>query len=173
MSFSYISTFQIRKVRASTTPLRLLALEYGADLVYTEEIVDRAITSTVRCYNAQLRTIDYVKKIDTFSPKVQKRMMARYTAEQQQSASKTQANDIKCTALPTPTSPTSLPPPPLGPVVLRILPQAEKGKLIYQIGTGESNLALPAVLHVYRDVDGFDINMGCPKKVREIYDEKY
>ena len=118
-------------VRASTTPLRLLALSYGADLVYTEEIIDRAITSTDRIVNNELNTIDYVKKMDLFSPKVQRRM-------------KKNGETL--------------------PVVLRIAPHIEAGKLIYQIGTGESNLALPAATMVANDVDGIDINMGCPKK---------
>lgn len=45
------------------------------------------------------------------------------------------------------------------PVILRIAPELERGRLIYQIGTGESNLALPAALAVQQDVDGLDINM--------------
>lgn len=118
-------------VRASTTPLRLLALSYGADLVYTEEIIDRAITSTDRIVNHELNTIDYVKKRDLFSPKVQRRM-------------KKNGETL--------------------PVVLRIAPNIESGKLIYQIGTGESNLALLAATMVAKDVDGIDVNMGCPKK---------
>ena len=118
-------------VRASSTPLRLLALSYGADLVYTEEIVDRAITSTDRKLNTKLNTIDYVKKIDTFSTKVRKRMASK-------------GEEL--------------------PVVLRIVPSAERGKLIYQMGTGEANLAIPAATMVAKDVDGIDINMGCPKK---------
>eukprot|EP00559_Dactyliosolen_fragilissimus_P004571 CAMPEP_0184858384 /NCGR_PEP_ID=MMETSP0580-20130426/3497_1 /TAXON_ID=1118495 /ORGANISM="Dactyliosolen fragilissimus" /LENGTH=478 /DNA_ID=CAMNT_0027354503 /DNA_START=246 /DNA_END=1682 /DNA_ORIENTATION=+ len=120
-------------VRASTTPLRLLALSYGADLVYTEEIIDRSITTCDRIINNELphQTIDYVRKKETFSPKVLKRM-----ASQKQSL----------------------------PVVLRIVPSIEKHRLIYQIGTGESNLALPAAHFVEKDVSGIDINMGCPKK---------
>ena len=43
-------------------------------------------------------------------------------------------------------------------------PEKEKNKLIYQIGTGEANFALPAAIMVQNDVDGIDINMGCPKK---------
>ncbi|EEC48395.1 predicted protein, partial [Phaeodactylum tricornutum CCAP 1055/1] len=46
-------------VRASTTPLRTLALSYGADWVYTEELVDRALTGTIRVENKELGTIDY------------------------------------------------------------------------------------------------------------------
>lgn len=59
-------------VRASTTPLRTLAIRYGADFVYTEEIVDRAIIETKRVENVEkgsngdsdglgIKTIDYVK----------------------------------------------------------------------------------------------------------------
>lgn len=117
-------------VRASTTPLRTLALSYGADLVYTEEIVDRSITTCNRVVNDELGTVDYVRKTDGMSAKVLKRLKAK--------------GEI--------------------PVILRIAPNLEKGRLIYQIGTGEANLALPAALYVQRDVDGIDINMGCPKK---------
>ena len=35
-------------VRASTTPLRILALKYGADIVYTEELMDRSVSGTLR-----------------------------------------------------------------------------------------------------------------------------
>jgi tRNA-dihydrouridine synthase 2 len=118
-------------VRASSTPLRTLALSYGAGLVFTEEIVDRAITSTERKFNSKLNTIDYVKKIDSFSPKVRRRMASK-------------GEEL--------------------PVVLRIVPSLEKGKLIYQMGTGEASLALSAATMVCKDVDGIDINMGCPKK---------
>mmetsp|Transcript_14672 Transcript_14672/g.29662 ORF Transcript_14672/g.29662 Transcript_14672/m.29662 type:complete len:497 (-) Transcript_14672:1262-2752(-) len=117
-------------VRASTTPLRTLALSYGADLVYTEEIVDRSITTCNRVVNDKLGTIDYVRKTDGMSAKVLKRLESK--------------GEI--------------------PVILRIAPNLEKGRLIYQIGTGEANLALPAALFVQRDVDGIDVNMGCPKK---------
>eukprot|EP00560_Eucampia_antarctica_P004595 CAMPEP_0197834568 /NCGR_PEP_ID=MMETSP1437-20131217/22859_1 /TAXON_ID=49252 ORGANISM="Eucampia antarctica, Strain CCMP1452" /NCGR_SAMPLE_ID=MMETSP1437 /ASSEMBLY_ACC=CAM_ASM_001096 /LENGTH=107 /DNA_ID=CAMNT_0043439355 /DNA_START=21 /DNA_END=340 /DNA_ORIENTATION=- len=61
-------------VRASTTPLRTLALSHGADLVYTEEIVDRSITTCERRVNNELGTIDYVRKMDQFSPKVLRRI---------------------------------------------------------------------------------------------------
>eukprot|EP00568_Trieres_chinensis_P017875 CAMPEP_0183324024 /NCGR_PEP_ID=MMETSP0160_2-20130417/75928_1 /TAXON_ID=2839 ORGANISM="Odontella Sinensis, Strain Grunow 1884" /NCGR_SAMPLE_ID=MMETSP0160_2 /ASSEMBLY_ACC=CAM_ASM_000250 /LENGTH=503 /DNA_ID=CAMNT_0025491517 /DNA_START=26 /DNA_END=1537 /DNA_ORIENTATION=- len=117
-------------VRASTAPLRSLALSYGADLTYTEEIIDRSITSCDRVVNDELGTVDYVKNVSSFSRKVKDRMRKRGEV----------------------------------PVVLRIVPEAERGRLIYQMGTGESNLALPAALHVQADVDGVDINMGCPKK---------
>jgi tRNA-dihydrouridine synthase 2 len=64
-------------VRASTTPLRALALEYGADFVYTEELVDRAITETIRVENKAMQTIDYVKDPSTLSKKTQRKLQAQ------------------------------------------------------------------------------------------------
>uniref|UniRef100_A0A915P5Z7 DUS-like FMN-binding domain-containing protein n=1 Tax=Meloidogyne floridensis TaxID=298350 RepID=A0A915P5Z7_9BILA len=51
-------------VKAGRTPLRVLALEYGADLVYTEEIVDQRLLSCKRIENASLDTIDYMNGDD-------------------------------------------------------------------------------------------------------------
>jgi tRNA-dihydrouridine synthase 2 len=117
-------------VRASTTPLRTLALKYGADWVYTEELVDRALSATIRVENKEMGTIDYLKDVTKMSPKVQRRIAKEGGA----------------------------------PLLLRIDPAVEKGKLVCQIGTGEPDLALQAALHVHQDVDGIDINMGCPRK---------
>lgn len=38
-------------VRVGTLPMRLLALDYGADRVYTEELIDWKILRSVRKYN--------------------------------------------------------------------------------------------------------------------------
>ena len=48
-------------VRASTIPLRSLAYKYGADFAYTEELIDRSLSSTQRVVNTALGTIDYIK----------------------------------------------------------------------------------------------------------------
>ena len=113
-------------VRASTTPLRVLALDYGADFVYTEEFIDRSLSASVRVENKELGTIDYVK--ESVSKKSRKKLSGA------------------------------------APLLLRIDPEKEHGKLIGQIGSGEPELALAAALHVHRDVDAIDVNMGCPKK---------
>ena len=123
-------------VRASTTPLRVLALSHGATLVYTEELIDRSILQCERCVNEELGTIDYRVPRSSYSPKVQRRMDA----------------DVD--------NPDSGG----GAILLRIDPSIEGGRLVYQIGTGESGLALRAAARVIEDVDGIDINMGCPKK---------
>ncbi|XP_065915860.1 tRNA-dihydrouridine(20) synthase [NAD(P)+]-like [Dysidea avara] len=47
-------------VRIGTLPMRLLALRYGADLVYCEEIIDHKILTCKRITNPVLDTIDYV-----------------------------------------------------------------------------------------------------------------
>jgi tRNA-dihydrouridine synthase 2 len=54
-------------VRASSTPLRTLALRYGADLCYTEEFIDRSLQDTVRVENTALGTIDYLKNRSNIS----------------------------------------------------------------------------------------------------------
>lgn len=61
-------------VRASTTPLRTLALHYGANFTYTEELVDRSITETLRVENDTLGTIDYVKDVSKLSKKTQRKL---------------------------------------------------------------------------------------------------
>ncbi|KAI9562084.1 hypothetical protein GHT06_013049 [Daphnia sinensis] len=51
-------------VRMGTLPLRLLALRYGADIVYTEEIVDKKMVRTKRVVNDILGTIDFIDEFD-------------------------------------------------------------------------------------------------------------
>ncbi|XP_004509720.1 uncharacterized protein [Cicer arietinum] len=49
-------------VRVGTLPLRLLAAEYGADIIYGEEIVDHKIVKCERRINELLGSIDFVEK---------------------------------------------------------------------------------------------------------------
>lgn len=48
-------------------------------------------------------------------------------------------------------------------IVFRTVPELEAGKIIFQIGTSTPSLAVEAALKVIRDVDGIDVNAGCPK----------
>lgn len=116
-------------VRASTTPLRTLALRYGADLVFTEEMIDRSLSNTFRTVTNN-GMIDYVRDMSDASAKVKKRLAKNGET----------------------------------PLIIRIDPEIEKGKLVCQLGTGDPNFALKAALHIHQDVDAIDINMGCPKK---------
>lgn len=47
-------------VRIGTLPSRLLAIKYGADLVYTEELIDHKMLECKRVENKLLNTIDFV-----------------------------------------------------------------------------------------------------------------
>jgi len=49
-------------VRIGTLPLRLLALEYGADLVWTEEMVAKKVAPCERVENMRLQTIEFYDK---------------------------------------------------------------------------------------------------------------
>ncbi|CAG9853662.1 unnamed protein product [Phyllotreta striolata] len=51
-------------VRVGTLPMRLLSLEYGADIVYSEELIDWKFLKSVRRENGVLGTIDYLDPTD-------------------------------------------------------------------------------------------------------------
>ncbi|XP_028176161.1 tRNA-dihydrouridine(20) synthase [NAD(P)+]-like [Ostrinia furnacalis] len=51
-------------VRIGTLPMRLLALRYGADIVYTEELIDWKFLRSKRRLNEILNTVDYVDQTD-------------------------------------------------------------------------------------------------------------
>lgn len=51
-------------VRVSELPVRLLSLRYGADLVWSPEIVDKKIIGTKRVWNPTLDCVDFVAEKD-------------------------------------------------------------------------------------------------------------
>ncbi|XP_037834262.1 tRNA-dihydrouridine(20) synthase [NAD(P)+]-like [Kryptolebias marmoratus] len=51
-------------VRVGTLPMRLLALDYGADLVYCEELIDIKMAQCQRVVNEVLETVDFVAPDD-------------------------------------------------------------------------------------------------------------
>ena len=114
-------------VRSGELPSRLLALKYGADLVWGPETIDRAMIGTTRRMNPHTSTLEF---------------------------SRLPTSKIK--------NPT-LDPENRESVIYRIHPELEKGKLIYQIGTANPELAVQAAKMVAADVAGIDVNSGCPK----------
>ena len=114
-------------VRSGELPSRLLALKYGADLVWGPETIDRAILGTTRRLNPHTSTLEW---------------------------SRLPTSKIK--------NPT-LDPENRESVIYRIHPELEKGKLIYQMGTANPELAVQAAKMVAADVAGIDVNSGCPK----------
>ena len=105
-------------VRLGTLPLRLLSLERGAALVYSEELVDAKIATSTRSVDARLGTTDWRG--------------------------------------------------PAGQIVFRTC-EAERGRLVVQLGTADPEGALAAARKLFDPADPtrdgivqLDVNMGCP-----------
>lgn len=52
-------------VRVGTLPMRLLALNYGADIVYTEELIDWKLLKTTRQENRKI--YNYISEMFVFN----------------------------------------------------------------------------------------------------------
>ncbi|CAN9499036.1 unnamed protein product [Ophioblennius macclurei] len=63
LSFSNITALA-PMVRVGTLPMRLLALDYGADVVYCEELIDLKMVQCQRVVNNVLQTVDFVAPDD-------------------------------------------------------------------------------------------------------------
>ena len=50
-----------------------------------------------------------------------------------------------------------------GALVFRTKPSVERGKPIFQLGSSSPELAVAGAKLIAADVDGIDLNMGCPK----------
>lgn len=111
-------------VRSGELPSRLLALHYGADLVWGPETIDRALIGAERRVNPRNGTIEFTR-IPSNGGRVEK-------------AAKES-------------------------VIYRLDPVREKGKLVFQMGTANPDLAVQAAKVVAGDVWGIDVNSGCPK----------
>ena len=112
-------------VRSGELPSRLLALHYGADLVWGPETVDRSMIGTTRKINPRTSCIEWTRPASNL-PLGQ----VGFNTEN---------------------------------VLYRVDPSREKGKLVYQIGTSNPDLAVQAAMVVAADVAGIDVNAGCPK----------
>ncbi|KAI1375515.1 dihydrouridine synthase [Hypoxylon crocopeplum] len=112
-------------VRSGELPSRLLALHYGADLVWGPETVDRSMIGTTRRFNPETKTIDWMRKPSQ--------------------GGKVPPANVKDS------------------LIYRIHPEKEGGKLIFQMGTSNPDLAVQAAKLVAADVAGIDVNAGCPK----------
>ncbi|XP_054153886.1 tRNA-dihydrouridine(20) synthase [NAD(P)+]-like [Oppia nitens] len=55
-----LKTILAPMVRTGTLPMRLLALRFGADIVYTEELIDYKLLRCRRSVNTMIGTVDYI-----------------------------------------------------------------------------------------------------------------
>lgn len=111
-------------VRSGELPSRLLALKYGADLVWGPETVDRSLIGATRRVNPRNGCIEYI----------------RFPSNGGRPDKPAQES-----------------------ILYRIDPVREKGKLVFQIGSANPELAVEAAKLVAGDVAGIDLNSGCPK----------
>ena len=114
-------------VRSGELPSRLLALHYGADLVWGPETVDKAMIGTTRKVNPRTSCIEWTR-FSSNGIKAQDRVGVQKES-----------------------------------IIYRVDPRRERGKLVYQIGTSDPELAVQAAKLVAGDVAGIDVNAGCPK----------
>ncbi|KAK3328955.1 putative tRNA dihydrouridine synthase [Apodospora peruviana] len=116
-------------VRSGELPARLLALHYGADLVWGPETVDRSMIGTTRRVNPHTKMVEFF------------RMPSNSNLQHNVRAG--------CE--------------PVESIIYRLDPIREAGRLIFQIGTSDPDLAVQAARIIAPDVAGIDVNAGCPK----------
>lgn len=114
----------------------MLALKYGADIVYTEEIIDFKLLRTYRYVNGKLKTNCH--EISSVINKVN----SLFLSEVLKTVDFIDKFD--------------------GNIVFRTC-ESEKGKVVLQMGTANAERALNVAKMVENDVAAIDINMGCPK----------
>lgn len=137
---------KIRELNRRTVTTRLVALEYGAGLVWGPEIIDKAMIGAVRSVDGERVALrrrrghaDHARRTDRHRP--------IYATGPE-------------TALDDP--PHRVRPPSFSPEE-RAETGRRKSRLIYQIGSADKHLALQAAQTVAQDVSGIDLNCGCPK----------
>ncbi|KAJ3305065.1 tRNA-dihydrouridine(20) synthase [NAD(P)+]-like [Kappamyces sp. JEL0829] len=87
-------------VRVGTLPMRLLALRYGADLVYSPELIAKKLSKARRVVNDILGTIDFMDDRDNggvvlrVHPEEQARLIVQLGASDVESAAKVVAQDV-------------------------------------------------------------------------------
>eukprot|EP00392_Amoebophrya_sp_AT5.2_P005938 g5948.t1 len=122
-------------VRASTLPLRQTVEDFGCDLSYNEEIIDKRLVHARRFANPHYKNvIEYYIGADVAS--------ASTTSETKNPNSN--SGERKS-------------------VFRTTVEERAKNRTIFQLGTCDPDLALRAAETVIADVAGVDVNMGCPK----------
>ncbi|KAL2180380.1 uncharacterized protein P884DRAFT_192541 [Thermothelomyces heterothallicus CBS 202.75] len=128
-------------VRSGELPSRLLALHYGADLVWGPETVDHSLIGATRRVNPRTGMIEYTRQPShAYSP-------ANSAARNNSNSNDNDNNEAAAAES----------------VIYRLDPEREKGKLVFQLGTSDAERAVAAARVVAADVAGIDVNAGCPK----------
>ncbi|KAL2165166.1 hypothetical protein VTH06DRAFT_462 [Thermothelomyces fergusii] len=130
-------------VRSGELPSRLLALHYGADLVWGPETVDHSLIGATRRVNPRTGMIEYTRQPShAYSP-----ALSAARNNNSHDDDDDENNDAGAAES----------------VIYRLDPEREKNKLIFQLGTADAERAVAAARVVAADVAGIDVNAGCPK----------
>lgn len=121
-------------VKVGTLATRLLALRYGADIVYSEEIIDFKFLRSYRQVNGS-----YHATLSNESELIKRLSILDVLG----TVDFIDKND--------------------GTIVFRTCP-LEKDKVVLQLGTADGQRALKVAKMVENDIAAIDINMGCPKE---------
>lgn len=135
-------------VRGSRLPMRMLALRYGAHLVYTDEHIDCSVLTTKRKFNGihiEARSSLPCKNSNPFLIFV---CFVFFFADALGTFD--YVNEAN------------------GYLVFRASP-LEKNRLVFQMGTANAELAVQLAKRVENEVSAIDVNMGCPQP----YSTKY
>eukprot|EP01064_Diplonema_japonicum_P034243 TRINITY_DN7038_c4_g1_i1.p1 TRINITY_DN7038_c4_g1~~TRINITY_DN7038_c4_g1_i1.p1 ORF type:complete len:403 (+),score=118.75 TRINITY_DN7038_c4_g1_i1:57-1211(+) len=117
-------------VRVSNLAFRLVAAKYGADVVFTEELIAQKLVKTERIVNKEKGVVEYVLTEQCGKAKKKKLMQTLVFS------TLTRKDNTE---------------------------HPEGATLVLQMGANDPDVALRAAQHVEADIDGIDLNMGCPK----------
>lgn len=130
-------------VRIGTLPMRLLALDYGADIVYTEELIDWKLLRSFRRENGKKMLVLRAMFIGVYLVwKIEQIAAINFSLDVLGTVDYIDKTD--------------------GTVTFRTCLR-ERDKVVLQIGTCDATRALKVAKMVEQDVAGIDLNMGCPK----------
>lgn len=138
-------------VRSGELPSRLLALHYGADLVWGQSLNHRRlladsnlpILTSVVLYHTGPETVDHslIGATRRINPDTHTIDFVRTPSQRPQQSPPTAKESV----------------------IYRLHPERERQKLIFQIGSSDPDRAVAAARLVAADVAGIDLNAGCPK----------
>lgn len=137
-------------VRSGELPTRLLALRYGADLVWGPETVDRSIIGCVARRNPHTGVVEFVRPSGRQQQK-KKQKKPKQLGEEGEGQEEEDAQAAGPSAVEDEV------------VVFATHPATERTRLVFQLGTSSAETAVAAARVVAPYVSGLDVNAGCPK----------
>lgn len=148
-------------VRVNQLPFRyMVANDFGADVVYSEELIDKKLVRTHRVIHPELQCVEYVDSSDLERVNRARKQLEIEKAKFQSHVSNNNNNNNSLEFQPNKKLAKLLQRPK---PVFQTSPTLETKPLVLQIGTSTVDLAVQTAKHMYLDYDVIDVNCGCPK----------